>query len=440
MQTAAAISEAVRSGRQPARQAVEEALQRIEALEATLEAWVEVDAAGAREAARNLRPGATARLAGVPVGIKDIYDVAGMPTRLGAAAFAHYTPRQDAAAVSKLREAGAIIIGKTETTEFALTDPAPTHNPWNLEHTPGGSSSGSAAAVAAGMVPVALGSQTVGSVLRPAAYCGVVGLKPSHGRCSLRGVFPLVPSFDHPGVFARTVADAALVLAVIAGYDPADPRSGDAPLDDYESAARGHRPPVIATSPAFYEGVAGAEVARHIEAMAERFAAAGAKVTQLELPWNARQVRELGQPVMQSEAAALHFESFAAHGSEYRPAIRNLITAGLERTAVDYLRAREALRDVRTELIRRLEGVDALLVPSAPEPAPRGLASTGDGVFNALASFTGLPAISLPSGIAASGLPLAVQLIGGPLAEARLLAAAAWAERAIGFAAEPALA
>src|SRR5439155_24397083 len=164
---------------------------------------------------------------------KDIFDAAGLPTTAGAGAFAHRHATADATSVARLRAAGGIVLGKVTTTAFAFLDPSPTRNPWNLDHTPGGSSSGPAAAVAARMVPLALGSQTVGSVLRPAAYCGVVGLKPSHGRISAAGVFPLAASLDHVGIFARSVEDCALALGLMAGGDGADPLSSAAAVDDY---------------------------------------------------------------------------------------------------------------------------------------------------------------------------------------------------------------
>ena len=207
--TAGQIAQSVSSGSSTPQSAVEASLRRIDAVESRLQAWVEVD--------RSAKAAANGPLAGVPIGIKDIFDVAGLPTRYGAASFAHQTPTADSVAVVRLRAAGAAILGKTHTTQFAYMDPAPTRNPWSLDHTPGGSSSGSAAAVAAGMVPLAIGSQTVGSVLRPAAYCGIVGFKPTFGRISNTGVGHLAPSFDHVGTLTRTVADAALALKVLAG-------------------------------------------------------------------------------------------------------------------------------------------------------------------------------------------------------------------------------
>src|SRR5213593_5001740 len=214
-------AEGVRAGRVSPIDLVEACLARIRGLDDRLTAWSFVDADGARATARERQREARAGrlcgpLHGVPVGVKDIFDVAGMPTTGGARPFAHTRPSADAAAVARIRAAGAIVLGKTVTTEFAYRDPAPTRNPWNRARTPGGSSAGSAAAVAARMAPLALGSQTVGSVLRPAAYCGVVGFKPTHGLVSTAGVIPLAWSLDHVGVFTRGVADAALVFSVLA--------------------------------------------------------------------------------------------------------------------------------------------------------------------------------------------------------------------------------
>ncbi|MCA1845274.1 MAG: amidase, partial [Actinobacteria bacterium] len=220
----------IREGRLSPVEVVSALLARIDAVDPVVRAWVSIDreralaVAGEREA-EALAGRWRGPLHGIPVAVKDIFDVADMVTGFGAAEVFHQRPALDSAAVSRLRQAGAIILGKVTTAEFAFFDPPETRNPWNRDHTPGGSSSGSAAAVAGGMVPLAIGSQTAGSVLRPAAYCGVVGFKPAHGRISCRGVAPLTPEFDHVGTFSRCVADAALALDVLAGYDPGDPFS-----------------------------------------------------------------------------------------------------------------------------------------------------------------------------------------------------------------------
>jgi Asp-tRNA(Asn)/Glu-tRNA(Gln) amidotransferase A subunit family amidase len=416
--------------------AVERSLALIEALDGELAAWVEVDVDGARAAAKEAIAGP---LAGVTVGIKDIIDVAGLPTRLGAGDFAHYRPARDATSVARLRGAGAIILGKTHTTEFAFLDPAPTRNPWNLLHTPGGSSSGSAAAVGSGMAPLALGTQTIGSVIRPAAYCGIVGLKPTFGLISYAGANALAPSFDHVGVLCRSVDDAALALSVLAGHDAADPKSIDAPVEDYLGALGRTPAPRIGIVRAYYRAECGDDVSRHLEAVAERLSAAGATVVDAPMPADAAGFRAAGEAVMRFEAAQVHRERYAQHKDGYRQGIRNLVEAGLATSETEYEASRKAVRELRAGLIRDLQGFDAFLLPCAPTTAPASIETTGQGIFCAPASFAGLPAISLPSGLNAAGMPYAVQLIAGPLAEARLLAAAAWIERVLDFTERPSL-
>ena len=407
---------------------VDACLERIRALDASLRAWAYVDAAGARAVARerlaeveqgHLR----GPLHGVPVGIKDIIHVAGMPTTGGAKPWAHRRPASDAPAVTRLREAGAVILGKTHTTEFAYRDPAPTRNPWRLEHTPGGSSAGSGAAVAARMVPVALGTQTVGSVLRPAAYCGVVGFKATHGLTPTQDVIPLAWSLDHVGVLTRSVGDAALALGVLAGQ---------------ELSVAPREAPTIAVAPELLER-AEPETAAHLRATAQAFARSGARIVEVALPASFAQLHDVGLIVLQVEAAAYHAADFAVHASEYGPGIRAAIEAGLGRPAVEYVhanRARLAFRDAVTPLLERH---DALLTPTAPGPAPAGLASTGDAWFCAPWSSAGVPAITLPSGIAPSGLPFALQLVGAAGREGALLGVAAWCEGVLRFSSAPSL-
>src|SRR5213593_4541215 len=262
-----AAAAAVRSGEVTAAALVEACLDRIRAVDPAIKAWVHLDETGARAAARAAdaagRPGATLGvLHGVPIGVKDIIDVAGMPTTAGARAFAHTRPTRDATCVARLRAAGAIVLGKTHTTQFAYRDPAPTANPWNPAHTPGGSSSGSAAAVAARTVPVALGTQTIGSNVRPASYCGLVGLKPTLGRISTRGVMALSYTQDHVGLMTRSVEDMALGLLVTAGHDPGDPSSSRSPVPDYVAAIMRRRPPRIGLMREFFFERATPEVGR----------------------------------------------------------------------------------------------------------------------------------------------------------------------------------
>ncbi len=418
-------------------------LKRIEAVDPVVKAWVHLDREDAVRAARQREIEAgggrfLGALHGVPLALKDIFDAAGLPTTAGAGRFAHRAPSADAAPVARLRAAGGIVLGKVTTTAFAFLDPSPTRNPWNPEHTPGGSSSGPAAAVAARMVPLALGSQTVGSVLRPAAYCGVIGFKPSYGRISTAGVVPLAWSLDHVGIFARAVEDCALALGLLAGLDAADPLSSGAPIDDYLAAARHPVAPRIGLLRSLLER-ATPEMANHMDAVARGFQSAGALVTDVELPSSYARIHEAGNRVVRAEAAAYHASLYGKHAAEYPPRIREAIEAGQAIGAVDYLAAQHERRVFREEMGAIAARYDALMLPTVGAPAPRGLGSTGDPYFCAPWSFSGMPAIALPSGVDADGLPLSVQLVGGIFAEARLLGAAAWCEPVIGFSAAPRL-
>ncbi len=430
--TVTELARRIRAGELSPVAAAEACLARIEQTEPAVRAWVHVDRAGALEVARAREAEARrgvfrGALHGVPVGLKDIFDAAGMMTTSGAAPFVHRRPQVDAVAVGGLRDAGAVILGKTTTTEFAYLDPTVTRNPWNLEHTPGGSSSGSAAAVSAQMIPLALGSQTIGSTLRPAAYCGIVGLKATHGLISAAGVTPLAWSLDHVGILARSVEDAALALSVIAAQETigATAASGAAPR--------------LGIPRALFADKATPEVTAHLDAVAAAFARAGASVEDVPAPPSASALHDAGQLILRADAAAYHAEQFAVHASAYRPGIRKLVEAGLSVPAVDYVNAQRARARFKEEMGPIFDRFDALLMPVAPAPAPRGLETTGDPVLCAPWSYGGFPAISLPGGLTTTGLPLAIQLIAGARAEARLLNVARWCERQLGFDAVPPL-
>jgi aspartyl-tRNA(Asn)/glutamyl-tRNA(Gln) amidotransferase subunit A len=419
-----AAADRIRRGECSAAALVEACLARVRALDPGLQAWAYVDADGAMAAARERDAEARAArgpLHGIPVGIKDIFDVAGMPTTAGARAFAHTRPTRDSGAVARLREAGAVILGKTHTTQFAYRDPAPTRNPWNRAHTPGGSSSGSAAAVAARMVPGAIGSQTVGSILRPAAFCGVVGLKGPHGLVPVDGAVPLAWSLDHVGPFARSVDDAALLLAVLA----------DRALHPVEVQA-----PRLVVGRQLFER-AEPTLRRHLQSVVERLGEAGARVSELTLPAAFAEIHAAGQIVLEVEAATYHEAMFAKHGSEYGPGMAEMIPRGLGRRGTEYVAANRARLAFRDAMIPLLEAHDALLSPAAPGPAPAGLSWTGDASLCAPWSSAGVPSLTLPSGIDNTGLPLALQLVQAPGGTARLLGVAAWCERVLGFTARP---
>jgi Asp-tRNA(Asn)/Glu-tRNA(Gln) amidotransferase A subunit family amidase len=405
---------------------VEACLAQIASTDDALQAWVTIDAEGAAVAARtrdaDVRAGRPlGPLHGVPIGIKDIIDVAGMTTTAGAAAFAHTRPTRDATLVARLRAAGAVVVGKTVATQFAYKDPAPTRNPWSAVHTPGGSSSGSAAAVAARQIPGAIGTQTVGSILRPAAYCGVVGLKGEFGQVPLDGVVPVAWSFDHAGPIARSVVDAALIEGVLI----------DAPFDvatiDQPRLAVSHELLDLA-DPTFRA---------HLEEVMTQFADAGATLTEVGLPPAFAGIVDAGRVILEAEAAAYHESMFARHASDYAPGIAGLVIAGLARQATEVVEAERARAAFRDAIVPLLGAFDALLSPVAPGRAPRRSDGTGDFSLCAPWSFVGVPAISIPTGLDEAGLPLAVQLVGGPGGLARLLGAAAWTERVVRFAARP---
>lgn len=431
-----ALAQAIRGGALTATAAVDAALERLERLDGRLLAWVCTDPAKAQEEARALDAEARAgrfrgTLHGVPVAVKDIFDAAGMVTTSGAAPFAHRRAEQDAASVARLRQAGAIVLGKTVTTPFAFADPAITRNPWNLEYSPGGSSSGSAAAVAARMVPLALGTQTIGSVLRPASYCGVVGFKPTHGAISTDGVTPLAWSLDHVGIFTRSVDDAALVYGVIASAS-AGQAAGEQPGEP--------QPPRLGIPWGFVNEVSTPGVIDHFARVAEALAEEGARIQEVALPPSAARIDESGRVVLKVETAAYHARWFTEHAAEYPPRIRDLIEAGRAVPAAEFIAAERRRQQFRRDMAEVFAGYDALLTPAAPAPAPPlREGTTGDPVLCAPWTFGGFPAISIPGGLSAAGLPLGIQLVAGIRQEATLLAAARWCESRLRFSAEPAL-
>ena len=415
---------------------VDALLARIDALDARVQAWALVDRQGARAAARQAADEVTrgtlrGPLHGVPFGAKDIFYSAGLRTEGGSKVMAGFVPSYDAAAVARLKAAGAILLGKTHTTEFATYDPAPTRNPWNLACTPGGSSSGSAAAVAARTVPLALGSQTIGSNVRPASYCGLVGLKPTFGRISTRGVMPLSYTQDHVGLMARSVEDIALALSVTAGHDPGDPSSSRAPVPDYLAAVTRRRAPRLGLLQEFFFDGAAAEVARVTSGAVDRLAAAGAVIEEAKLPPSFAVTYPAAYLISRSDTASIHAERFAQKADLYRPAIRAGIEMGMLIPGELYVRSLRIRHQFRREMAPLLDRFDVLLTPTTPTPAPEGM-PTGDPRFQVPWSLSGLPSITVPCGLSASGLPLGIQLVSRMFSEPSLLAAAAWCEDVLG--------
>ena len=442
------LSEAVRhirAGGLSPLELLESCLENIDLLEPDVKAWVTVDREGALRQAKLLSDDAIGGalrgpLHGIPVGIKDIFYTAGMRTTAGHSAMADFIPRYDSAVVERLRQAGAIILGKTATTEFALMAPAATRNPWNLAHTPGGSSSGSGAAVAARMCPVAIGSQTGGSTIRPAAYCGVVGFKPTYGRVSAFGMIPLACSTDHPGIIAREVNDLPLLLQALAGYDPRDQTSAMMPVGDYVREIEG---PVTQPSMALMTGdfleTAADEIRSNVIAVADRFARAGARVEQIPPPPSFGELGKAFWTILTTEPAAYHQKALENRPGTFDPKTLEFLKRGLTTPAVKYVHSLDVQRRFRRDAAVVLQHYDAILVPLTNFTAPAGLDSTGDPVFNNPWSMSGNPVVGLPSGLSGQGLPMAVQLVGAAFAEGRLLALARWCERQLGFTDMPSL-
>ena len=441
--TAAGAARRIQAGRLSPVDLVEALLERIERWEPTLKAWVTVDKEGALAAARRLEHEAKGGwfrgpLHGVPVGVKDIFYTLGLRTTACSPLLAEFVPSYDSTAVARLKDAGAIILGKTVTTEFATTDPPPTRNPWDQSRTPGGSSSGSAVSVAVGQCPVALGSQTGGSTLRPAAYNGIVALKPTYGRISKYGVIPCAWTLDTVGIMARSVEDTALLLRVMAGHDPKDPTSSSRPVPDYVSTLADQGPPPrLGVLREFFWERSAPEVRRRTDEAVERLRRAGASVQEVALPPSFPLVHPSHMMVMYTEVAAFHQEWFPAQADAYGPKLRSLIERGLLFTGVEYLQAQRHRRRFRREMEGLVASADALLTPTTPSAAPTDLTTTGDPVFQSCWTYAGVPTITLPIGLDGEGMPLGLQLIGPLFGEERLLRAARWCEGALGPAPAP---
>ena len=423
---------ALRAGRTSCVEVLGRCLDRIEEWEPRIRAWVVVDRDGALKQARALDEefaGGDCRgpLHGIPIGVKDIVDVAGLPTAAGFRPWKDRIAEKDAVIVERLREAGAVILGKTVTTQFAWIDPPPTRNPWDLTRTPGGSSCGSAAAVALGMCLGALGTQTGGSITRPASFCGVCGFKPHFGGLPTEGIAPLAPSLDHPGAIAATVRDLAILYHAIVP-EVLDPSSGPV-------LAEGWTPGGMGRPRGFFDVKADPVMRRALDDAVDAFTTAGVRVSEPPLPDDFEVISHHHRAIMAAEAAAWHEGRFAEMRDEYAPRIAELIEEGLSVPAPQYVRSRQHQSQARwywRTLSYRHESyrkAGHLITPAAIGPAPD-LATTGDPVFNAPWSYTGLPTISLPVGLSPDGLPLAVQLVGLG-GEEGLFLTALWCEAVI---------
>jgi Asp-tRNA(Asn)/Glu-tRNA(Gln) amidotransferase A subunit family amidase len=418
-----AITE-IREGRINSAELVQACLARIDEVEGSVLAWAHIDRDHALRQAESadlhrMKGNPLGPLHGVPIGIKDIFDTNDYPTEFGSPIWAGRTPRYDAFAVSRLRADGAVILGKTVTTEYAYFSPGKTRNPHNADRTPGGSSSGSAAAVAAFMVPGSIGSQTNGSVIRPASFCGVVGFKPSHGLIPRTGILTLSRSLDHAGVFTRTVADAALLAESLVGFDEEDPDSRPVARPPFAATALS-APPLpprfaFVKSPVWEQADA---VMR--DAFAELISALGEQASEVELSSSFDRAIELHRIVMEVEMAHNLRRDQVQYGDRMSGQLRDLLDRGHGHKAVDYMVAvagREQLNGILDEVFNEY---DAILTPAAPGEAPSA-ETTGNPVFNTIWTYLGTPAVTLPLLQSESGLPIGVQLVGRLGHDARLL-------------------
>jgi Asp-tRNA(Asn)/Glu-tRNA(Gln) amidotransferase A subunit family amidase len=415
--TASEAARLIRGGRLHPADLMESCLARIAEREGAVRAFAWFDPATACRAATAARPG---KLHGLPIGVKDVLDTADMPSEYGSPIWRGWQPRADAAAVAWARAAGGVAIGKTVTTEFATRKPGPTGNPHNLRHTPGGSSSGSAAGVADGFFPLAYGTQTAGSVVRPAAFCGVVGYKPTFGMINRHGMKLMSESLDTVGVIARSVADCALFAGVVAGRDLGDPDS------------RPERAPRIGIcrSPAW--GKALPETQALLSRVASAVGRAGASVVDRELSPGVAAVAEAHPIVMNNESGRALGWELADSREQISEGLRERLDFGLSQTEATVADAHAVFDRAQRAFPACMEGLDALVTPSAPGQAPAGLEWTGDPVFNLIWTSLHVPCVTVPAGTGPDGLPLGIQIVTRIGEDRQALAWAQWVAAAIG--------
>ncbi|MGN7164807.1 amidase [Paenibacillus cellulositrophicus] len=433
--TIAGLSERIRSRRISPVEITQMLLERIETLNPRLNAYVTVTAdlalAQAKAAEVEIMKGEyRGPLHGIPIAHKDIYNTQGIRTAVGSKILETFVPDTDATVVRKLGEAGAVLLGKVQTHEFAagtLTNSphfGPCRNPWNLEKSPGGSSGGSGSAVAAGLAYMGTGTDTGGSVRIPAAACGIVGLKPTYGRVSRHGIFPLSWSLDHAGPLTRSTQDAAICLQAMAGYDPLDDTSADVSVPDFTGMLRGDLYGITIGIPSsfYYDGI-DPEVEAALQAAMGQFKLLGANVIEVEIPLLSR-VNAIGNGICMGEVASIHEKWYREQPEQYGPDVRGMIEGARLIPAVHYLQAQRARRLLQQEYMQALSAADVLLTPTLPATAP-GIhdveISMRFAELTMPTNVTGLPSLAMPCGFSAAGMPISMQLIGKPFAEAELI-------------------
>jgi len=414
--TATAAAHLILDGKLPPEAITEAYLDHINRHAPDVRAFVHFDPEQVRTAAASVRPGP---LRGIPIGVKDVLDTADMPSQYGSPIWDGWRPKADAASVARARAAGGVVIGKTVTTEFATRKPGPTMNPVNPAHTPGGSSSGSAAGVGAGLFPLAFGTQTAGSIIRPAAFCGVVGYKPTFGMISRIGMKIMSDSLDTVGVLARTVADCALFAGAVSGRDLGDPdtKIGSAPRIG------------ICRSPVW--GMAAPETQALLERVAGALSRAGASVRDFALPDSIAALVEAHPIVMNSESALALGWELAHHAGLLSEGLRERLAFGLNQTQAALEHAYAVFDTSQRAFPDAMAGLDVLVTPSAPGEAPKGLEWTGDPAFNSIWTALHVPCVTVPAGAGPNGLPLGIQIVGRRGDDRAVLALARWVEAAI---------
>jgi aspartyl-tRNA(Asn)/glutamyl-tRNA(Gln) amidotransferase subunit A len=426
-------------------------LDRIERLDETHHAFIrvmpDVALAAARAAEADFAAGRLrGPMQGIPVGLKDIIDFAGVPTTCHSKIFENHVASADADVTARLKDGGAVTMGKMATHEFAIGGPSfdlpwpPAVNPWGGAHFPGGSSSGSGVAITTGMLPAALGTDTGGSVRNPASMCGIVGMKPTYGLVSRRGVFPLAYSLDHVGPMTRTVADNAALLQVLAGFDPVDPGSAELEIPDYSAElGQGIKGLKIGHVRHFYDGddQANPEMMKAVDDAAETLRCLGAEVRQIRLA-PLQHYTACNRTIIGAESYAIHRRFLQERPGDYGELARRRILNGAGISAADYVDALRLRTRLTAQTLAAMDGLDCIITASSFDPAPRlDDAEGNERVYPRQArqpfNVTGQPAISVPAGFSAAGLPLGIQLVGQPWQEARVYRVAHAYEEATGW-------
>jgi aspartyl-tRNA(Asn)/glutamyl-tRNA(Gln) amidotransferase subunit A len=420
---------------------VQSLVSRIDQCEDQVKAWVQVDRNGALKAAQKVDEArAEGRdigpLSGAPYGAKDIFDIKGLKREAGSPLYIGYVAEEDAACVARLREAGAVALGKVVTTQFANGDPSVARNPWNLDLSPGGSSAGSAAAVAAGMVPAALGSQTTGSTLRPAAFCGVVALKPTYGRIPRGGIIKVSWTFEHVGLIARSIEDLARMLEVMSGPEESDDASPEVPVPAFGAESAPRKPERVCFLKQDFLPHASAEVADRISSAVSQMKEKGVTVEEGRFSTPPEQVHAAHFIARCVDSATYHEDMFIENADEYLPATRTTVTTGFMVPAVHYNKALRLRARFIREIDQLFERYDLLVMPTQVDTPPPWEESTGDPKFNEQLTFSGHPAVTLPVGRGKGNMPIGIQIGGARFGESDLFAVARWCEEELGWRAE----